>query len=117
MTSPLCSAYVAQAALGSGVAARLAEDRKDDKAFAKCEEQGLVFVPLAVEAFGGWGPMACQTFYTLANFAASRSGRTRVEEYRFFLQRMAIALQRDNARMVQSREPAYIPQEETTPPA
>ena len=117
VTSPVCSAYVAQAALESGYAARLAEDRKDDKAFAKCEEQGLVFVPLAVEAFGGWGPLAGKTFHILANFAANRSGKTRVEEYRFFLQRMAIALQRDNARMVQSREPAYIPQEETFPPA
>jgi len=46
VTSPVCSAYVAQAALESGYAARLAERRKDDTAFAKCEEQGLVFVPL-----------------------------------------------------------------------
>ena len=116
VVSPVCQSYVKKAALASGHAASAAEARKDTKAYDKCAEQGLEFVPLAVEVFGGWGAIACEAFRKLAGFAANRSGKTRAEEYTFFLQRMAIALQRDNAHMVQSRGPIYIPQEDMTPP-
>jgi hypothetical protein len=110
VVSPVCPSYVAKAALASGHTATAAEERKDSGAFALCAEQGLTFVPLAVEVFGGWGKIACENFQTLAGFAANRSGKTRTEEYKYFLQRMSIALQRDNAHMVQSREAPYFPQ-------
>jgi len=115
VVSPVCPTYVARAALVTGHAARLAEERKDSKAFALCAEQGLVFLPLAVEVFGGWGEIARESFRTLAEFAANRSGKTSAEEYKYFLQRMSIALQRDNAHMVQSRAPPYHPQGEGPP--
>ena len=114
--SPFAESCVTRAATVCGFAAAAAEERKDSKAFDKCEAQGLHFVPLAVEVFGTWGKLACEAFGTLADLAAGRSGRTRAEELNQFLQRMAIALQRDNAHMVQSRAPEYVPLEGLTPP-
>ena len=76
-----------------------------------------MFVPLAVEVFGGWGTLACEAFGTLAGMAADRSGNTRAEEYSRFHQRLSILLQRDNAHMVQSRAPEYVPLEGMSPPS
>ena len=116
VVSPLAESCVSRAGQVRGFAAAAAEDRKDDKAYEKCAVQGLMFVPLAVEVFGGWGKLAREAFGTLAGLAAGRSGKTRAEEYTQFIQRMSIALQRDNARMVQSRAPEYVPMEGRTPP-
>jgi hypothetical protein len=116
VVSPLAESCVYRAAQERGFAALAAEERKDAGAYAKCAEEGLMFIPLAVEVFGGWGKLAREAFSTLAGLAAGRSGKTRADEHSRFIQRMSVALQRDNAHMVQSRAPEYVPMEGWPPP-
>ena len=80
VVSPLAESCVPRAGQVCSFAAAAAEDRMDEKAFQKCVAQGLMFVPLAVEVFGGWVSLAREAFGTLAGLAAGRSGKTRAEE-------------------------------------
>ena len=54
----------------SGSTAQVAENRKHASNDAKCSELGWVCVPLAVEAYGCWGPEA-QTNLQLDQIIAS----------------------------------------------
>ena len=58
VTSSLQTATVERESTGPGYALTLAHDRKLRGAQEDCRRQGLTFVPLAVEALGGWHPSA-----------------------------------------------------------
>ena len=92
-----------------GSAARHAEDDKDNTYLQLCRQQNLEFVPMAVETCGGWGEAALAAFSRLSVMLAAVSGRTPSEELRWMHQRHAVALQRDNARMILQRAPEFVP--------
>ena len=54
----------------SGSTAQVAENRKHVSNDAKCSELGWVCVPLAVEAYGCWGPEAQTNLSRLAAWRA-----------------------------------------------
>ena len=60
ITSPLAPSHVAGAAKEAGGALRKACLRKADGAADACREQGIVFLPLALEALGGLHKTAVQ---------------------------------------------------------
>ena len=74
------------------------------------EEQSLdaehiLFVPLAVESFGGWGTASIPIFKTLARMVANRSDQPVSSVSCWLYQRLAIALQKNNARAMIARQP------------
>lgn len=109
VVSPVVLSVVAHAAVTQGYAAEQAEREKDNKYSEACRLQNLHFVPVAVETFGGWGVQAQETFRMLSAMVAARSGKSHSDELRWMYQRHAVALQRDNARMVLRRMPEYNP--------
>ena len=62
VTSPLTPDTLHDACNSVDVAAHKAECRKHSFNDAKCQELGLVCVPLAVESYGNWGKEAQNTF-------------------------------------------------------
>jgi len=109
VVSPFAVAVLALAADRRGSAARHAEDDKDNTYLQLCRQQNLEFVPMAVETCGGWGEAALAAFSRLSVMLAAVSGRTPSEELRWMHQRHAVALQRDNARMMLQRAPEFVP--------
>lgn len=72
-----------------------------------CAGQGLQFVPLVVEACGGgWGPAAMNTWRKLGALHAAHIGLSNSAGVQQFLQALAIAVQRENARAVLRRTPS-----------
>ena len=108
---PHAEAVRGQAAVRRGHAAEHAEQGKITMYEEACVEQGFLFIPLAVETYGGWGAMAQETFKSLSHMISHRSGNLKSEsdELRWMYQRHSVALQRDNARMILRRAPAYDP--------
>ncbi|CAE7336972.1 unnamed protein product [Symbiodinium natans] len=76
---------------------------KDTKAV--CAVQGLQFIPMVVEASGGWAPCAVRAWQQLAANLALRSGEPASQEADRLYQALAISLQRENARAVLRRMP------------
>ena len=68
-----------------------------------CAAEGLQFIPLVVEAGGGWAAAAMQTWKELGKLLAAKSGQSAEEETSQILQAFSVALQRENARMVLRR--------------
>ena len=108
VVSPVLSTMLANTSVRRGHAAKAAEDAKDSKSYAVCLENGLDFIPLAVEFIGGWGNIALRELRKIAFLVSERSGRSRSQEIRYLFQRLAASLQRDNARMIQNRAPEFV---------
>ena len=109
VVSPFTASVLTRAAVERGYTAKQAEQTKDHKYLHRCKQQGLLFIPCAVETCGGWGKQARKAFYRLSYMMAGQSGRTVQEEMRWLYQRHSVTLQRSNARMVLRRAPEYIP--------
>jgi hypothetical protein len=77
----------------------------------RCAAEGLVFVPLAVDSFGGWHAVALDTITKLGRQLARVVGRAEDETVRHLRQRLAVLLVRDNMVMLQSRAPEHPPPE------
>ena len=54
VVNPMQGATLVQAATTPGYALSFAFDRKARGAAEDCRRQGIAFLPLAVESFGGW---------------------------------------------------------------
>ena len=69
-----------------------------------CQQQGIHFTPLVVEAVGGgWGPAADKAFAQLAKLKTSVSGERRSVVLSQLYQNLGIILHRENARAVLRR--------------
>ena len=102
-TSPCTDSVYRQAASQQGFAAAQAEAAKRHKSLEKCEQAGILFLPVAVEVFGGWGETALAVIRRIGSLLAEASGRSRSAETRYLRQRLSLRLQRCNAAMVQAR--------------
>ena len=58
VVNPLRNDYIEREAESPGYASDQASKRKMGQVGQACEREGLVFIPLAVETFGGWGKVA-----------------------------------------------------------
>jgi hypothetical protein len=86
-------------------AADAAEQAKMLKYAEACADKGYVFAPVAVEVFGAWGKRAQKVLARLGYALAERSGRPRALEVRHMYERLSVALQTRNARMILARAP------------
>ena len=105
VTSPLQNSTVTGAAIETGVAARRREQAKDDANVEACESTGSDFLPVAVETFGAWGPVALSTITAISRRWSDRHGEQRSKATNWIFQKLSVALQRGNATMLLSRNP------------
>eukprot|EP00731_Ephydatia_muelleri_P032803 Em0024g347a len=106
VTSPLTSITLHEASVTSGSTAQVAENRKHASNDAKCSELGWVCVPLAVEAYGCWGPEAQTNLSRLAARLAIRSNCCKSQATLALYGRLNLVLVRANARALLSRSMA-----------
>ena len=92
-----------------GYALTLAHDRKLRGAKEECRRQGLAFVPLAVEALGGWHPSAEAQIRKLGSSLALHSGQDEGETITFLWRRLSILLQKGNCAILGNRTPEFPP--------
>ena len=109
--NPLQAARVGRAAQDGGSAVEHAHMSKMVKYGERCAVKGLVFVPLAVDTFGGWHPSALAILTRLGRQVASNAGREGQEVVRHLRQRLAVLLVRDNVAMLCARTPSFVPPE------
>ena len=105
VVNPLQGATIAQAATTPGYALTFAFDRKARGAAEDCRRQGIAFLPLAAESFGGWHSAAVGEVGKLAAALARQTGQEEGEAVRHLWGRLGILLQRGNAAILGNRVP------------
>ena len=74
----------------------------------RCGLEGLAFLPMAVDTFGGWHEEALALITQLGRALACTTGRKDGEPVR---QRLGITLVRDNVAMLLARRPTFAASE------
>ena len=90
----------------AGFALDHAHKGKLDRAEEACVRQGLVFLPLVAEAFGGWHPSAQREVKKLGSALARHTGQDEAEAVSHLWGRLGILLQRGNAAILRNGVPA-----------
>ena len=73
----------------------------------RCEAEGIVFIPLIVDTFGGWHKDSLEMVSKLGRQVSRQTGKEEEEIVRQLRQRVAILLVRDNVNMFDSRTPSF----------
>ena len=73
----------------------------------RCEAEGLAFVPIIVDTFGGWHKDSLDALNKLGRQVGRQTGKEEEETVRQLRQRVAILLVRDNVTMFDSRSPTF----------
>ena len=107
MISPLQKNLVRKAAREPGSAAEYRFKVKMGTYFDRCQEQGIHFVPLVVEALGGWHAQSAAALTKLARQLARQTGREEEEAVRQLRQRLGVTLMKGNAALILSRTPTF----------
>ena len=94
-----------------GFALGHAHDRKVSQVGEACEREGIVFIPVVFETFGGMSQAAVKVVRRLGAALAGRSGRDEGEVIGHLFQRLSVLLQKGNAALLSNREPRDIPVE------
>ena len=102
---PLAKTNVRAAATQPGSALTKAFDRKVQGAAAACQQQGLVFLPVAMETLGGMHKVAVEQMKRLGVAVARHQGSDERVATRQLFQRLSLTLMRGNAALVTSRRP------------
>ena len=109
VTSSLQRSSISGSASRAGHALQLAERRKRRTHATACHEAGVTFIPLAVEALGGWSSEACETLVSLARFHSLRSADPPPDSFQRLLERLSVTLQRGNGHLIIRRMPPLSP--------
>ena len=104
--SPLQQLTLSGASSIAGHALQVAEERKRTAYAELCHPLGIDFVPLALEALGGWSELTCNTIRSISRLQAQRLGIPTTESYHHLAQRIAITLWRGNSSLWMSRQPS-----------
>ena len=105
VVNPLQAALVAQAAETPGHALKVAHKRKLDKSWQACNQQGIVFLPLAVESLGAWHKSAVGEIKKLGSALARHTGEEETTVTLHLFQQLSIALVKGNAALLNNRKP------------
>ena len=73
----------------------------------ECRRQGIAFLPIAAESFGGWHGVAEAQVKKLGAALARNVGQEEEEAGRHLWGRLGILLQRGNAAILGNRVPTY----------
>ena len=106
VVNPLQAALVSQAADTPGHALKVAHKRKLDKSWQACNQQGIVFLPLAVESLGAWHKSAILEIQKLGSALARHTGEEEITTTRHLFQQLSIALVKGNAALMNNRNPS-----------
>ena len=102
--TPMQSAVVDREAQESGYALQYAWDRKMRNAFAACDAQRISFIPLPVETFGGWHPIAERQISRLGRELAHLPANVSQDSAsKHLFQRLSLSIQKGNAALILSR--------------
>ena len=102
--SPLQAAVVEREAEEPGYALRFAWDRKMRAAFDVCDAQRISFVPLPVETYGGWHPVAIRHISRLGReLSRSPACASQDTASKHLFQRLSLSIQKGNASLFLSR--------------
>ena len=77
-----------------------AEHQKRNRYADSVHSQGGLFVPFAIESLGGWGPAAVDLVRSIVTHAVETTDIDKCTANGMFIHRIAIAVQRGNARLV-----------------
>ena len=105
---PLQASMVARAAITPGHGAQEAFKRKWKAAGDQCLQEGIVFVPLALESLGGWHEDAVREVKKLGGALARNTGAEESTCVRHLFQRLSILLVKGNSALVVNREPESL---------
>ena len=105
VTSPLSPSNLAAATSHPGGALTKAYERKVQGAAEGCRQQGLAFVPFALEALGGFHKVASRQIKMLGAALARQKGQEESETTRHLFQRVSLTLARGNSTLLVSRSP------------
>ena len=103
--NPLQAATVSQAADTPGHALQVAHQRKLDKSWQPCHNQGIVFLPLAVESLGAWHKAAITEVKKLGSSLARHTGEEEATTIKHLFQQLSLALVKGNAALLNNRNP------------
>ena len=106
VTTPIKVTTMPGAANTAGFALDHAHKGKVDGAEVACRRQGLAFLPLMAETFGGWHPSAQREVKKLGSALARHTGQDEAEAVSHLWGRLGILLQRGNAAILGNRVPA-----------
>ena len=77
----------------------------------RCLAEGLVYVPMAIDTFGGWHQLALETIGRLSlELARTTDGKLGVVR-RHLKQRLAVLFLHNNVAMLGARTPTFASQE------
>ena len=107
VVNPLQQGLVAQAAVTPGHALTYTFNRKNNTHQARCEREGMVFFPLAVETLGGWHEVSADQLKRIGRALARSTGQDEDECLRHFFQRLGVMLVRGNASLLLNRLPVF----------
>ena len=107
VVNPLQVATLAGAATTPGHGLSFAYNRKVRGAQEDCRRQGIAFLPMAAESFGGWHSVAEQEVRKLGTALARHTRQEEEEAVRHLWGRLGILLQRGNAAILGNRVPTY----------
>ena len=105
VTSPLAKSNVAGAAAKAGASLAKACLRKKRETEDACRQEGLVFLPFALETLGGFHSGALAQVKLLGSALARSKGLDENEVTSQFFGRLSHCLMRGNAVMLSSRSP------------
>ena len=97
VVNPLQIKYIDKAGTHAGLAAAGASARKVNALRSASEFSVINFVPLAVECFGRWDPLALQHFSALARRLSLRITSSRDRTLKLLMTRLSCVLQKGNA--------------------
>ena len=105
VTSLLASSNLAAATARPGGALEKAYDRKMRDTADACRQQGLVFLPMALETLGGMHQVAVNQLKRLGAALARHNGTDEREAVSQLFQRISLHLMRGNAALLTGRRP------------
>ena len=105
ITNSLASSHVAGAAAEAGSALDKAVKRNVDGAAEACRDQGIVFLPIAVETLGGMHRGTVQQVKQLAAALARHTGQEESTTTSHLFPRFSLNLMRGNSVMMTTRVP------------
>ena len=105
VTGPLARSNVMAAAEEGGSALAKAVQRKVQGVAEACQQQGLVFLPIALETLGGFHHVAVEQVQRIGAAIARNQGSDEKVTTRQLFQRLSITLMRGNAALILGRRP------------
>ena len=106
---PLTAATVAGATASPGHDLEVAVTQKNRGALEDCRQQGIKFIPPAVESLGGWHKLLVVEIRKLAAALARQTGQEEKDARSHLLQCLIVLLVRGNCALLLNRIPERRP--------